>query len=111
MGQVGYPETSVINYNYSLRNNPEECSSNLLRKFKSQNLTRKSGAFHENQHTFIIISRSVPIRMRNVSEKSCRENQNTFYVQKLIFENRTVYEITWKNTHDRTTEQFNNEIF
>ena len=26
---------------------------------------------------FVMISRSVPLRMRNVSDKSCRENQNT----------------------------------
>ena len=30
-GTDSCPETSVINYNYSLRNNPEELSSNLLR--------------------------------------------------------------------------------
>jgi len=27
MGQTGCPETSVLNYHYSLRNNPEEHSS------------------------------------------------------------------------------------
>jgi hypothetical protein len=31
MGPIGRPETSVRNYHYSLRNNPEERSSNLLR--------------------------------------------------------------------------------
>ena len=30
MGLIGCPETSVKNYHYSLRNNPEECSSCLL---------------------------------------------------------------------------------
>jgi hypothetical protein len=35
--------------------------------------------------------------MRNVSDKSCRENQNTFQVQKLLSENRSVYEIMPKN--------------
>jgi hypothetical protein len=28
--------------------------------------------------------------MRNVLDKSCRENQNTFYVQELFSKNRTV---------------------
>jgi len=28
---IRYPETPVRNYHYSLRNNPEECSSHLLR--------------------------------------------------------------------------------
>jgi hypothetical protein len=31
MGPIGCPETSVINYNYSLRNTPEACSSHLHR--------------------------------------------------------------------------------
>jgi hypothetical protein len=36
--------------------------------------------------------------MRNVSDESCRENQNTFCVQELFFENRAIfYEIMWKN--------------
>ena len=31
LGPIGCPETSVRNYHYSLRNDPEECSSHLLR--------------------------------------------------------------------------------
>jgi hypothetical protein len=31
MGQIGCPETSVRNYHYSIRNNPKERSSNILR--------------------------------------------------------------------------------
>jgi hypothetical protein len=31
MGPIGYPETSAVNYHYSLRNNLEERSSHLLR--------------------------------------------------------------------------------
>jgi len=30
MGAIGFPETSVMNYHYSLRNGPEESSSPLL---------------------------------------------------------------------------------
>jgi hypothetical protein len=44
----------------------------------------------------MIISRSVP-RMRNVSEKSFRENQNTLLCSRTFSENRAVYEIMWKN--------------
>ena len=37
--------------------------------------------------------------MRSVSDKSCRENQNTFCVHTFFFfENRTGYEIMWKNS-------------
>jgi len=42
------------------------------------------GTLHDGQYTFLIISRSVILRMRNFPEKSFRENQNTFYFQ-LIF--------------------------
>ena len=36
--------------------------------------------------------------MRNVLDKSCRENQNTHFIfNKLFFENRAVYEIMSKN--------------
>ena len=39
-----------------------------------------SGTLHEDQFKFLIISRSVLLRMRNVSDKSCRENQNTHFM-------------------------------
>ena len=46
----------------------------------------------------MIISRSFLFRMRNVSDKSCRENQNTHFVfSNFFFENRAVYEIMEKN--------------
>jgi len=36
--------------------------------------------------------------MRNVSDKRCRENQNKLFVFNNCFsENRSVYEIMWKN--------------
>jgi len=45
-----------------------------------------------------IISRSFLLRMRNVSDRSCRENQNTHFVfSNFFFENRVIYEIMWKN--------------
>ena len=55
----------------------------------------KAGTLHEGQRIFIIIRRL----KRNVSDKSCRENQNThFMFNNLVTENRAVYEIMWKNT-------------
>jgi hypothetical protein len=51
-----------------------------------------------DQCTFIIISRSVLLKMRNVSDKSCRENRNThFMFNNFLSENRAVFEIMWKN--------------
>ena len=47
----------------------------------------------------MIVSRSVLLRMKYVSNKTCRENQNTNFVFNnfFFFENRAVYEIMWKN--------------
>jgi len=47
----------------------------------------------------LITSRSFPLRMRNVSDKICRENQNTNSIVYIFFnENHAVYEIMWRNT-------------
>jgi hypothetical protein len=44
--------------------------------------------------------------MRNVSDKICRENQNTYFVFcNFFFENRAVYEIMWKNCVERGRPQ------
>jgi len=40
-----------------------------------------TGSLHTDQHTFLVIFRSFLLRIRNVPDKSCRENQNTFYIQ------------------------------
>ena len=72
---------------------------NLSRKFKfHENLTRITGTVHEDVCTFMIISHSVPLRMRNVSEKGV-ENINIWILSSIIFspENSTLYEIMWKN--------------
>ena len=48
--------------------------------------------FFATSHSFLLV-------MRNVSHKSCRENQNTHFVSSNFFfpENCAVYEIMWKN--------------
>ena len=54
---------------------------NLPRKLKlHQNLTRITGILREDQYTFFIISRSILLKMENISDKNCRENQNTHFV-------------------------------
>jgi len=35
---------------------------------------------HEDEYTSMIISRSVLLKMRNVSGKSCKESQNTHFM-------------------------------
>ena len=56
---------------------------------------------------FFIISRSYLLRMRNVSDKCCRENQNTHFVfsNVFFFENHVAYEIMWKNIVERGRPQ------
>jgi len=44
------------------------------------NLTRITGTVHEVQYTFLIITPAMLIGMRNVSDKSCRENQKTNFI-------------------------------
>jgi len=46
------------------------------------------GSLLEDKYTFLIIFRSVLLRMRNIPNKSRRGNQNTFWVQYYFFENR-----------------------
>ena len=53
----------------------------LLRKFKvHENLTRITGTLHKHRHTFVIVPRSFLLRMRNFSDKCCREIQNTHFM-------------------------------
>jgi hypothetical protein len=52
--------------------------------------------FHDVS-TFMIISRLILLRMRNISDNSCWENQNTHIVFRNFFKNRAICEIMWKN--------------
>jgi len=57
-----------------------ELSINLSRKFKfRQYIVGITGTVHEDQFIFLIISCSVILITKNVSDKSCRENQNTHF--------------------------------
>ena len=66
----------------------------MTRKLKFiYNLTKTTGTLHEDQYTCFIISRSVILRMRNASDKNCREIQNKHFVFNnffFFFENRAV---------------------
>ena len=52
---------------------------------------------HEDQYTFMFICRSVLFGIKNVSDRSFRENHNTFSVQLPPPENRAICELTWKS--------------
>ena len=65
------------------------------------------GILQEELCTFMIISRSVLPRMKNVSGKSCRKNQKIYFVFSNFFfpENHAVYEIVWDNIVERDRPQ------
>jgi hypothetical protein len=53
-----------------------------------------------------IISRPFLHRTRNISDKTCKKNQNTRSVyNNFFFENRAIYEIMWKNIVERIGPQ------
>jgi hypothetical protein len=72
---------------------------NLLIKFKFHwSWTRVMGTLHEDKYTFLIISHSVLLRMRNALDKSCRENQTHVLYSITFFKKYyAIYEIMWKN--------------
>ena len=44
-----------------------------------------TGTLHADRRILMTVSRAILLRMRNVSDKICRENQNTFHVQYFLF--------------------------
>jgi hypothetical protein len=48
--------------------------------------------------TLMIISCQIYFKMRNISHKSCRENQNTYFTfNNFFYKNHAIYDIMWKN--------------
>ena len=56
-----------------------------------------NGNLREDRYTFSIISHSVLLKMKNVSDKSCRETRNTHFMFSNFLEIRVVYEIMWEH--------------
>jgi hypothetical protein len=57
----------------------------LRRKFKCHlTLTRRTSTLHDGMCVFMICRRTV-LRIRNVSDRNCRENQNTHFVLSNFF--------------------------
>jgi hypothetical protein len=76
----------------------EDFSKICREKFKfHENRPRIMGTVHEYQYTFFITSCSFLLRMRNVSNKICRENQSTYFMFSNFFpKNVPIYETKWK---------------
>jgi len=67
-------------------------------------MTRITDTLLADHYKLLIISRSVHLRVRNISDKCSRENQNTHFMFSNFFfssKNRAVYEIMWKNVAER----------
>jgi len=56
-----------------------------------------TGTLHEDRCVFVVVSRRVLLRMRNVSDKVRRDNQNKHFIFNIFFLNRFDYEIACKN--------------
>jgi hypothetical protein len=67
-------------------------TGNLSRNFKFHyNLTAIAETIHGDLRIYIMLNSH---RMKNVSYKSCRENQNTHFIfNNLLSENYAIYEI------------------
>ena len=71
---------------------------NLSRNFKFHlNPTRTTGTLNKDQCKFVIIFRSILLKMRNVSNKVKEKIKTHFLFSVTIFENHAVYEIMWIN--------------
>jgi hypothetical protein len=75
---------------------------NLPRNSKFyESLRRIFGILHVGLSMFMKGSDWILLRVRNASEKSCRENHKThFMFNYFSFKNRAVYEIRWKSVTD-----------
>jgi len=71
--------TGRICMKFDLKNFSKICQENSI---FITNLTRITGTLHEDYYTFLIMLRSVLLRIRHVSDQSCRGNQNTSFVFK-----------------------------
>jgi hypothetical protein len=82
----------------------EGFSWNLIRHYFSK-IYRGNSSFikiwytlQEDQYTFLVISCLILLKMRNVSDKYCRQNQNAhFMFSKFFLENFALYEVMWTN--------------
>jgi hypothetical protein len=67
------------------------------------NMTRIIRTLHEDLCTFMIISRSILLRMRNILEKSCRDNHNTYFMFNNFFPTVVLFMTCYeKNCYSRT---------
>jgi hypothetical protein len=76
-----------------------EFFENLSRKFKFHlDLVRTTSTSHEDLCTFMTVFLWILLKKKNIPDKTCRKNQNTFCFQQIFTpENPAVYEKKKKN--------------
>jgi hypothetical protein len=69
-------------------------------------MTRISGTLHEDQYTFSIISRSILLKVLNVSDKFVDKIKTRFYVQFFFLSKIVSFmrEIMWKSRYFRARQ-------
>ena len=63
----------------------------------NKHLCMEKSSLLSERSSYLIVSRSFLLQVRNVSEKSCRENKTRTLCSITFLENSAVYEIMWKN--------------
>jgi hypothetical protein len=75
---------------------------NLSRKFKFRwNLKRLTGTVHEDRYIFLIISRTIHLRIKKFQTKVVEKIKTHILCSVTFFETRSVYEEMWKNVVER----------
>jgi hypothetical protein len=91
----------------------DRCGKSRPNVIRSPDLPARSESLYQlrypDESLCILISRSILLRMRNVSDKTSRGNENThFMFNNFSPENRAVYEIMWgKNCRAKRTTDDN----
>ena len=69
---------------------------NFVKKIQVSTKSDKNKGYFTRRPIYIFItSRQILLRMKNVSDNSCRESRNTHFMSILF--NRVVYEVMWEN--------------
>ena len=72
-------------------------------------LTEITRTLRQDLSTFITVSPSVLLRMKML-QTILNKIQNTFYIQQFFLQNRSVYEIKWKNMEQTDRQTTNDNI-
>jgi hypothetical protein len=72
----------------------------LSRKSKFKlNRRRITDTLHEDVGTIMIISHWILLRIKNICDRKCKQNEKSHFISRNFFsQNRAVYEIMWENT-------------